>query len=86
MVDGCWDVLGRDWIGLGTCWGESVRCPIDEGTKKGKRAKKRDEGRERRVESGSYVPRQHLMVILTLFDYFNNLNNVKPNLDYGSKL
>ena len=62
--------------------------------KKGKRAKKRDEGREqrrdegreRRVERGSYVPRQHLMVLLTLFDHFNNLNNVKPNLDYGSKL
>ena len=35
-----------DWIGLGRCWGESVGCPIGEGTKKGKR----EQIGERRVE------------------------------------
>ena len=35
-----------DWIGLGRCWGESVGCPIGEGTKKGKRK----QIGERRVE------------------------------------
>ena len=53
-------------FGLGRCWDEWVRCPIDLETKKKVRGSKEDSGGKRK-KSGEWVPRamphQHLTVI-----------------------
>ena len=74
-----------DWIGLGEVSRLSVQLVKEQ--KKGRESKK-----ERGGKSGKWVlcctwtPHQHLTVLLTLFDHFNNLNHDRANLSYESKL
>ena len=55
--------------------------------KKGKREQRGERREDWRVGPTLYVDwRQHLTVLLILFDHFNNLNHDRANLTYESKL